>query len=88
MLTNITSCLDDGELQSFNQNPNLPPGITVGRLNNTDTFCLGDDDGEGAEQVCYHDMPGVHRALSNFNLNDYDIQCPTIVTSLRKMKYL
>jgi len=77
MLTNITSCLDnDGgatPLQIFNQNPNLPPGITVGRVNNTDTFCLGDadDDAEGAGQVCYSNIPGVHRALSNFNLNDY-----------------
>jgi len=80
MLTNITSlsCLDnDGAttpLQTFNQNPNLPPGITVGRVNNTDIFCLGDDtdeDVEGAGQVCYSNIPGVHRALSNFNLNDY-----------------
>ena len=75
MLTNITSlslsCLD-------NNDPNLPPGITVGRVNNTDIFCLGDDtdislleNNEGVGQVCYNNIPGVHRALSNFNLNDY-----------------
>jgi len=44
-----------------NQNPNLPSGISV----YDDTFCLNDN------AVCYKDIPGVHRALSNFNLNDY-----------------
>jgi len=48
-----------------NQNPNLPLGISVGYINNSDTFCLNDN------AVCYSDIPGVHRALSNFNLNDY-----------------
>jgi len=44
-----------------NQNLNLPSGISV----YDDTFCLNDN------AVCYSNIPGVHRALSNFNLNDY-----------------
>ena len=70
----MSTCVDnDGatpQLQEvFNQNPNLPPGITVGRLNNNDIFCL---DNEESGQVCYKDIPGVHRALAAFNLNDYE----------------
>jgi len=70
----MSTCLDDGvtPLQEvFNQNPNLPPGITVGRLNNSDVFCL-DNEHEKSGQVCYKDIPGVHRALSAFNLNNYE----------------
>ena len=70
----MSTCLDnDGATpllqEVVNQNPNLPPGITVGRLNNSDIFCL--DNGE-SRQVCYKDIPGVHRALTAFNLNDYE----------------
>ena len=74
----MSTCLDDVATQTlqevFNQNPNLPPGITVGRLiNNSDIFCLDNvhqlsDEHEESGQVCYKDIPGVHRALSAFNL--------------------
>ena len=65
----------DTMLSFCNINPNLPSNITVGytQHNNETIFCLdngGDDDTNG--RMCYKDtMPGVHRALSNFNLNDY-----------------
>jgi len=69
----MSTCLDNDGATSLlqevvNQNPNLPPGITVGRINNSDIFCL---DGE-SRQVCYKDTPGVHRVLSAFNLNNYE----------------
>jgi len=71
----MSTCLEEGVTpllqEVFNQNPNLPPGITVGRLNNSDIFCL-DNEHEKSGQVCYKDIPGVHRALSAFNLNDYE----------------
>ena len=70
----MSTCLDNDSVtpllqEVFNQNPNLPPGITVGRLNNSDIFCL---DNEESGQVCHKDIEGVHRALLAFNLNDYE----------------
>ena len=61
-------------MEIVNQNPNLPLGITVGSLDNSDIICLDDnnDDDDDDKKVCYKDIPGVHRLLSNFDLNDYN----------------
>ena len=63
-------------MEIVNQNPNLPLGITVGSYNNSDIFCLdsNDDDDEDNKKVCYNNIPGVHRLLSNFDLNGYKQQ--------------
>jgi len=59
-------------MEIVNQNPNLPLGITVGSYNNSDIFCLdSNDDDDDDKKVCYNNIPGVHRLLSNFDLNDY-----------------
>ena len=69
--------------RNINQNPNLPLGISVGNhTNNESIFCLSDDNSSLENRhpsilslvprtTCYKDTPGVHRALSNFILNDY-----------------
>ena len=58
-------------MEIVNQNPNLPLGITVGSYNNSDIFCLDSNDDDEDKKVCYNNIPGVHRLLSNFDLNDY-----------------
>jgi len=75
-----------------NTNPNLPSNITVGQtINDKNIFC-SDKIGSGSSgsslvdeegTVCYEDIPsGLHRALSNFNIDDY--KRPIIDTSLNK----